>query len=45
MLQFFEKIVNKAERIVEPEQRKFEIIQMAQIELIERAGGNEIAGT
>lgn len=44
-MNIFEKIVGKAESIVNPEQHNFDIIQTAQIELIQRAGGDDIAGT
>ena len=44
-MNFFERIVNKAESVVNPEQYRFDIIQTAQMELIQRAGGDEIAGT
>lgn len=43
-MNFFEKIVSKAESAVNPEQYRFEVIQTAQMELIQRAGGDEIAG-
>lgn len=45
MTNFFEKMVNKADSFINPEQNRFEIIQGAQMELIERAGGNDFAGT
>lgn len=45
MTNFFEKIVSKTESIWNPEQFRFGTIQAAEIELIERAGGEEIAGT
>ncbi|MGB2580573.1 MAG: hypothetical protein WBC83_02665 [Minisyncoccia bacterium] len=44
MTNFFEKMVTKAESLINPEQNKFEIIQGAQMELIERAGGEDFAG-
>ena len=44
-MNIFEKLVGKAESAVNPEQFMFDIIQNAQIELIRRAGGDDIAGT
>lgn len=44
-MNFLEKIMNKAENLIDPEQNTFEIIQGAQMELIERAGGDDFAGT
>lgn len=43
-MNIFEKLVGKAENIINPEQHNFDIIQDAQIELIKRAGGDDIAG-
>lgn len=44
-MNIFEKLVGKAENLINPEQNRFEIIQGAQIELIQRAGGDDFAGT
>ncbi len=44
-MNIFEKIVGKAESLINPEQNRFEIIQSAQMELIRRAGGDDFAGT
>jgi len=44
-MNFFEKLVVKTESVVNPEQFKFDIMQDAQMELIRRAGGDDIAGT
>lgn len=38
MLNFFENLVDGAKNLINPEQKRFETIQMAQIELIERSG-------
>ena len=44
-MNFFEKLLNKTESFISTDQNKFEIIQGAQMELIERAGGDDFAGT
>jgi len=42
---FIENITQKADSLVNPEQNRFEIIQSAQMDLIQRAGGDDFAGT
>jgi len=44
-MNFLERIINKTENLIDPEQNKFEIMQGAQMELIQRAGGDDMAGT
>ncbi len=44
-MNIFEQLVGKSEVAVNPEQFKFDIVQNAQIELIKRSGGDDIAGT
>lgn len=44
-MNIFEKFVGKAENLISPDQNRFEIIQGAQMELIQRAGGDDFAGT
>lgn len=44
-MNFLEKIMNKAENLIDPEQNTFEVVQGAQMELIARAGGDDFAGT
>lgn len=44
-MKFLENIINKADSLINPEQNSFEIIQSAQMELIQRAGGDDFAGT
>lgn len=44
-MNIFEKNIGKAEGLIDPEQNSFEIIQSAQMELIQRAGGDDFAGT
>lgn len=41
---FLEKIINKVESRVNPENHRFEIKQKAQMELIQMAGGDDFAG-
>ena len=45
MENFFEKIQSNSGSFINTEQNRFEIIQGAQMELIERAGGEDFAGT
>lgn len=40
-----EKLINKAEDFIDPEEHKFEVKQQAQMELIQTAGGEDFAGT
>lgn len=42
---FIENITQKLDSVISPEQNKFEIKQAAQMELIQMAGGDDIAGT
>ena len=42
---FLEKLINKTETLINPEEYKFEIKQKAQMELIQMAGGDDVAGT
>ncbi len=44
-MNFLEKIMNKAENLIDPEQNTFEVVHGAQMELIARAGGDDFAGT
>lgn len=40
-----DRIINSTERIVNSDDYQFEVKQRAQIELIQLAGGDEVAGT
>lgn len=44
-MNIFEKNIGNAEGSIDPEQNSFEIIQSAQMKLIQRAGGDDFAGT
>ncbi|MBI3634448.1 MAG: hypothetical protein HY228_02405 [Candidatus Yonathbacteria bacterium] len=41
---FLEKVINRVEKRINPQQYFFEIKQKAQIELIQKAGGDDVAG-
>ena len=42
---FLERFINKTEKLINPREHLFEIKQKAQIELIQKAGGDDFAGT
>ena len=42
---FLEKFINKGEKLINSKQYAFEVKQKAQIELIQKAGGDDFAGT
>lgn len=41
---FLEKFIDRTERLINPTQYFFETKQRAQIELIQKAGGDDVAG-
>lgn len=43
-MRFLEKVINRAEKMINPQQYFFEIKQKTQIELIQKAGGDDVAG-
>ena len=42
---FLERFINRTEKLINPREHLFEIKQKAQIELIQKAGGDDFAGT
>ena len=42
---FLERIINRIEKLINPKQHSFDIKQEAQKELIQKAGGDDFAGT
>ncbi|MEK7568669.1 MAG: hypothetical protein AAB497_00975 [Patescibacteria group bacterium] len=42
---FLERIINRTEKLINPKQHSFDIKQSAQTELIQKAGGDDFAGT
>lgn len=43
-MNILEKNISNTENLIDSEQNRFEIIQTAQMELIQRAGGDDFAG-